>query len=126
MNGKPRLLSMGCDKAMLETRNAVLRAAGFEVYSCLGADHYLDRIAAAPFDVVVVGDCVAPARREQIAQSIRGLVPSMRIVMMYRCGDGGEISRLADACIGSLDSPHSLIHAIWACLRRAQAAPAGQ
>ena len=125
MSSRPRVLSIGSDTAVLETRNAVLRSAGFEVYSCLAGDRYMDRISAAPFDAVVMGDSVPPADRERIAHGIRSLAPHMPIVMMYRYGDGGEVSGQADASVGSLDSPAALVNAVWTCVRRERAASAG-
>jgi DNA-binding NarL/FixJ family response regulator len=110
----PRILSIGSDVILLESRNRVLESAGFEVVGSLQAPDAFLRFETEPFDAVVLGDSMPWQARVEFLRSLKNRKPLIPVVVLYRADDRGEELREADALCGSLDGPEQLINTVAA------------
>jgi DNA-binding response OmpR family regulator len=115
---RPRILSIGSDVAVFESRNRVLESAGFEVVPCFRGENALEAFCGEPVDVVVLCDSLAQGASSKIVQGFRAAKPAIPIVIVYRLGELSDEVFLADAAVESLDGPERLINTVASLLQK--------
>lgn len=113
MSGK--VLSVGRDEVALETRNEILRRAGYEVISALRVSSS-ELLASMDdtVDCVLLGQSIASDEREQLARAVRERYPSKPVVVLHVSNEEGGAA-WATVSLNSLDGPRAILDAIqWA------------
>lgn len=100
-----RILSMGNDPALLDSRQLVLQSAGHDVISASDSSA-ITQDALQAFDVIVI--CHTVGRRDQIVQMIRVARPNLPILLLGEiCSDS-----LSSGAIYISPTPEELLKAI--------------
>ena len=92
------ILSVGENLTLLETRNMVLRAAGYIVESARSLKQAIDRCLAREFDVVIICDSVSSKDRDCLTSWIRASGAPTAVVSVP--GNLGQSDFFADANLG--------------------------
>lgn len=99
----PRLLMYGRDPILLDTRSAILKMAGFDIYTVTGLRSFRSAFEsdASPYRLAILCHSVPPEERESIAAfairsrttvfQIETLIPPVRLV--------SEVSRFANPTV---------------------------
>jgi DNA-binding NtrC family response regulator len=109
---RPKVLSIGVDATLLETRNRVLESAGFDVITSFPALNGGGHIENHDFNLAVLGDSLPRALAVTILQQLKRSRPFIPVVVIYKGGDFCDDFAEADATCGSLDGPEHLIRTI--------------
>jgi DNA-binding response OmpR family regulator len=92
------VLSVGQDFALLETRNAILRARGYIVESEPSVKQAISRFRAGDYDLVLVCHSIPSRDRDHLANSIRASGSLIPIILISR--NPGRDTGFANASIG--------------------------
>jgi DNA-binding NtrC family response regulator len=109
---RPRILSIGYDVSVLDSRNRVLEFAGFDVVGCFSCDGALDRFQLEAFAAVVIGHSVPETLRLGLVRGMKQAKPHIPVVVVQETGEYGQDLIEADAVCDSLDNPELLINTI--------------
>ena len=109
----PRILSISQHKTVLETRNAVLRSAGYEVITTMDLSE-AERIAKnnGPWAAAVLGDSISYIHRRDLGRQLKDLVPGLCVIAVVRTSDPIPDRSSADLWINSLEGPEKLLEAL--------------
>ncbi len=108
--GEVRVLHISFDRAIRETRDAILRAAGFRVLSVSTLKEVVAACRNYEFDAVVVGHTIPTAERGAVLAAARACRSKPRVIAMYKLAPD-EITG-ADVALDSHDSPDFLIQTL--------------
>jgi DNA-binding response OmpR family regulator len=89
-------LAVGRDPVLLETRNQVLRNAGYSVVSALSTEQALQSFASGDFDIVICHS-IPLRNRERLTYAIRRHSPNTPVVAVT--ARFSEMDSFADAMI---------------------------
>ena len=106
-----RILSVSQHKTVLDTRNAVLRSAGYEVVTTMDLDE-AERLVTSDtgsWTAAVLGDSIPFDRRRKLARKLKQEVPGLPIVELLRSSDPPPDRKASDAWLNALDGPESLL-----------------
>jgi CheY-like chemotaxis protein len=92
------ILSVGRDLALLDTRDAMLRACGYIVESELSEKQAINHFRAGDFDLVLLCHSIASQDRDHLAWLIRAFGSRVPIVLISR--SPGQDAGFANASIG--------------------------
>lgn len=109
-----RILSVSQHKTVLDTRNAVLRSAGYEVVTTMDLDE-AERIVKSDtgsWTAAVLGDSIPFDRRRKLARKLKQEVAGLPIVELLRSSDPPSDGKAADAWLNALDGPESLLETL--------------
>jgi DNA-binding response OmpR family regulator len=90
-------LAVGRDPVLLETRNQVLRNAGYSVVSALSTEQALQSFASGDFDIVILCHSIPLRDRERLTYAIRRHSPNTPVVVVT--ARFSEMDSFADAMI---------------------------
>lgn len=107
------ILSVSHDVSVLETRNAVLRTAGFTVETTTSAAEAIKILQRTRIDAVVLGDSIPWEERNALVHAVRQIKSDVPVVALRR--DNEPLIAEAE-CMGSLDGPESLIAKVRAAV----------
>ena len=119
-----RVLQVGGDEVLLETRGAILRYLGLSVESCYVTsrpgsvdaclERYFDSYSHTlkqPFDAIIMCHTLDEERASVIAQEVRRVAP-MKIIILESL-DGPQLpSSLYDIAVSSKYGPSALVHTV--------------
>jgi len=94
------ILAVGQDPTLLDSRNAILRAAGYTVAPSLSIQHAIDQFRAGDFDLVVLCHSMHPDDRQRLTSLIRASgsqTPVLSVVAI----SGHDPDAFADAVLPS-------------------------
>jgi DNA-binding response OmpR family regulator len=111
-----RILSVGILQDLLKARNEALKSAGFEVSSCAGTAHAKWLFRKHRHAVVVIGDAVPVAERNQLAAYVRRTAPQTQIIFLY--AGRAEQTRFADAIVNVEEGPAYIVQTVQYLLRK--------
>ncbi len=111
-SSRPRILSIGNDLTVFDTRNRVLEFAGFDVVGCFNDEGTLDRLRSELFEAVVIGHSVPDGIRLRLVRGIKRARPRIPVVVVQEAGESGQDLIEADAVCDSLDNPEVLIKTV--------------
>jgi DNA-binding NtrC family response regulator len=109
---RPRILSIGFDITVFDTRNRVLEFAGFDVVACFRGSGAMERLRSERFEAVVIGHSVPDGMRLRLLREVKRLKPQLPVVVIYKAGESGQDLVEADAVCDSLESPELLIKTV--------------
>src|SRR5277367_1337889 len=89
------ILSVGENRTLLETRNIILRAAGYIVESARSLKQAIDHCRVRDFDVVIMCHSVSSKDRDCLTCWIRASGSLTRVVSVLK--NGGRCDDFADA-----------------------------
>ncbi len=107
------VLSGGNDARLLNTRNAVLKQAGYHVVSAFSSLELLEKFFSGDYDVVVLCHSVPEQEQEKLAQAIHRYSPSTPVATIVL---NGQSRPFADAHIPN--DPLMLVQCLPDLLRR--------
>lgn len=113
----PRILSIGSDAAVFESRNRILESVGCEIVSSFRARDALTNFVSLDLDAVLLGDLAEEVRIE-LLREFRRLNPSIPVVVIYPVGERSIDVGLADAAMESLEGPECLVRTVMAVVRK--------
>jgi DNA-binding response OmpR family regulator len=113
-----RILSIGYDAAVFDSRNRVLESAGFRIAACLTPERATELFVTEAFDAVVLCDSLPTNTRSFLMRALRGVKPTVPILMVYQVGEVCDDIFAADAAVESLDGPERLIQAVFSLLHK--------
>jgi DNA-binding response OmpR family regulator len=108
------ILSVGRDFALLETRDAILRASGYIVESEPSVKQAINRFRAGDYDLVLLCHSIASQDRDHLACSIRASGSRIPITLISR--NPGQDAGFADVSIGC--EPRTFLYGIRQLLER--------
>jgi hypothetical protein len=88
------VLCTGANVNLVQTRVLILQQAGHTAVPALSAKEVQAACARQAFDVVVIGQAVAPTEKQRVAGLVREQCPGARILELYNSATG---KALADA-----------------------------
>jgi hypothetical protein len=109
-----RILSVSQHKNVLDTKNAVLRSAGYEVVTTMDLSE-AERIAAndtRPWTAAVLGDSIPYALRRDLGRKLKGNIPGLAVVELLRSSDPAPDRKACDAWLNALDGPEILLETL--------------
>ena len=109
---RPRILSIGYDTLVFDTRNRILEFAGFEVVGCFRGNGALDRFRSESFEAVVIGHSVPGSMRLRLVRELKRAKPRIPVLVIQEAGESGQDLIEADAVCDSLDHPDVLIKTV--------------
>ena len=109
---RPRILSIGYDITVFDSRNRVLEFAGFDVVGCFRGKGAMDRFRSEAFEAVVIGHSVPDGVRLRLVREMKRMKPGIPVVVIQRTGESGQDLIEADAVCDSLDNPELLIQKV--------------
>jgi DNA-binding response OmpR family regulator len=115
---KPRIVSVGCDALVFDSRNRVLESAGFEVVPCFSGERAAEICSNENFDLLLMCDSLPQSLREMLIHLLRNEKSATPIIMIYRMGELPEDLSFADAAVESLAGPERLIETVSFCLQK--------
>jgi DNA-binding NtrC family response regulator len=107
-----RVLSVGRDEVALQTRNEILRRAGYEVVSALRVSS--EQLLASvddTVDCVLFGQSIPGDERENLARAVRARYPSKLVVVLHPSNEEGGAA-WATVSLNSMDGPKAMLDAI--------------
>jgi DNA-binding NtrC family response regulator len=105
-----RVLLVGYVAELLQERQRILHAAGYEVTVSSSLAAVTAAIAQERFDVAVVGFSVPEKERNLIAQTIKQTNPATKIIMIYF--SSVKNTELADALMQTTATAEELVRAV--------------
>lgn len=81
------VLSIGDDYSLLQSRQMVLRSAGYNVFSFASNTHPKE-LATVPADIVLICHTVDLARAETIVATFRQFHPTLPVLFLSKFNDG--------------------------------------
>jgi len=121
MNAR-RILSIEYNAPVLETRNAVLRAAGYEITSASTFYQALERLQENRFDLVLVGRTIPSVQLRGFLELAQVKAPVARTMILRDCSQGGDFR--ADYLHDPDQGPEALLNAVRNIFVKSQAASA--
>ncbi len=114
-----RILSVSQHKTVLDTRNAVLRSAGYEVVTTMDLSE-AERIAAdgKSWTAAVLGDSIPFAKRIALARRLKQILPGLPVVMLIQTHDPIPDRNSADDWINALEGPEALLESLRSLARK--------
>ena len=109
-----RILSVSQHKNVLDTKNAVLRSAGYEVVTTMDLSE-AERIAAndnVPWTAAVLGDSIPYALRRDLGRNLKRKIPGLAVVELLRSSDPAPDLKACDAWLNALDGPEILLETL--------------
>ena len=100
------ILSLSRDVALLASRNAVLRQAGYNVVTTTKDDEAFAILRENSVDAVVLGDSFAPIERNRFVCAIQAINPKTQVLVIKLSSESAP-----EGCISmdSLDGPETLL-----------------
>ncbi len=105
-----RILNVGREGNLLQTRAAILRGQGFRVENATSAEEAVVRCRQELFDAVVIGHTLEREEQEAVIRWARRRKPTPRIIVLYRISP--KEAEGAHLAIDSHDTPEALIEAL--------------
>jgi len=114
---KPKVISIGANTELLRLRGAILKCAGFNVFSTSDPKQAVIEIQAADCGALLLCYSLADSVRQQIAREFRETHPGAHIVAITteRLEEPPED---ADIVVYGIEGPETLISAIRGSGRR--------
>ena len=107
---RKRVLNICEERTLLQTRTAILEAAGFHAVAASTVESARQALALDSFDAVVICHSISHDDRQELIRAVRKLCPSARIVGLYNLPPQNDHG--ADRMIDAHDGPDSLIQAL--------------
>ncbi len=122
MPAAKRIVSVSSDPILLQTRNAVLRSAGYDVSDATGADDTKKLLDGSRFDVLVIGHTMPESVRRTLSEmGQRHATP----VVLLCLGRGQSSDIAADVRVDSSEGPAALLKAVAGLLGPRRRAASG-
>ena len=114
-----RILSVSQHKTVLDTRNAVLRSAGYEVVTTMDLSE-AEKIVAdgQSWTAAVLGDSIPSSKRLALARKLKQIVPGLPVVMLIRSHDSIPDRNSVDDWINALEGPEALLESLRSLARK--------
>ena len=106
----PRVLHISFDRAILATRTAILKQAGFRVVAAASVTEAVHACEKHAFDAVVIGHTVPSHQRAAVMEAARACRSKPPVIALYKL-TSEEVTG-ADVSIDSHDDPVVLINAL--------------
>jgi CheY-like chemotaxis protein len=117
-----RILSIEYSVPVLETRNTILRGAGYEITSASSFYQALERLQENRFDLVLFGRSIPGVQLRDFLELIQLKAPAARTMLLR---DSSEVKDFRADYLHDPDTgPEALISAIESLLMKNQAASA--
>jgi DNA-binding response OmpR family regulator len=117
-----RILSIEYSAPVLETRNAVLRSAGYEISSASTFYQALERLQENRFDLVLIGRSIPGVQLRGFLELIQLRAPAARTMVLRDCSQDNDFR--AD-CLHDPDAgPEALLSVIESLFGKIQRASA--
>lgn len=111
--GQKHVPSVSYNKALLRTRELLLRRRGYNVTSEFGFTNAVAACKAARFDLFILGHSIPPSDKSELIKTFRMYCPAP-VLSLLRHGESVETQ--ADSCI-SPDEPEVLLDRVDQMLR---------
>jgi CheY-like chemotaxis protein len=82
-----RILSVSYDQLLLRTRQMMLEAEGYEVYSCANMDESLRHSREYNFDLFILGHSIPSVDRQMLVDTFKRYCPAPIISLRTHPGD---------------------------------------
>ncbi|MFB3815422.1 MAG: hypothetical protein ACE14L_15065 [Terriglobales bacterium] len=109
-----RILCISNDQALLNSRTAVLRRAGYRVTSTMDHSAALELLAGdrRQFHAVIIGHSVPRAHRDEVAAAAR----RSHVAVLVTCAQDEGRATPADAYVEALSGPQTLLSSLASLL----------
>lgn len=115
------ILSVCLDPVLLDTRNLILRSAGYTVVPAVSLKEAVDRFRSGDFDLVLLSHTVTEKDQDRLACLIRASGSRIPVVSIASLGCGSH-NAFVDATVGA--DPDELLAGIREALLNAAGKPA--
>jgi DNA-binding NarL/FixJ family response regulator len=105
----PKVVSVGSHPELLWLRDAVLRSAGFEVFTTIDFEQGIEQILHGNCGVLLMCYSLRRVTRRYLAEAFRLKCPDGRIVTVMN--EKGK-AKFADFVVYGIDGPEALIEAV--------------
>jgi DNA-binding NtrC family response regulator len=105
------VISTGSDSELLWLRNAVLRSAGFTVFTTESEKQALEIIGEGKCGVLLLCFSLSEAAKKRLSNAFRKRCPLGRVVLVGNKATD-ERADFADAIVYAIDGPEALIAAV--------------
>jgi DNA-binding NtrC family response regulator len=106
-----KVLSVGADWELLWLRDAVLRTAGFNVFTTSDNQQVLQKIKNGECGVLLMCHSTPKATREYLAQIFRESCPDGKVIAITN-ENIKEVPAFADDLVYGIEGPEALIDAV--------------
>jgi DNA-binding response OmpR family regulator len=117
-----RILSIEYNAPVLETRNAILRAAGYEITSASTFYQALERLQENRFDLVLVGRSIPGVQLRGFLELVQLKAPAARTMVLRDSSQDKDFR--ADYLHDPDQGPEALLSAVHTLFIRSEAASA--
>lgn len=113
-----RILSVSQHKVVLETRNAVLRSAGYEVVTTMNLAE-AEKLAqnGGPWAAAVLGDSIPYTERANLGRRLKKIAPGLPVVVLLRSSDPSPGRDCADSTLNALEGPEELLECLQSVIK---------
>ena len=117
MGQPPSILSISSYQSLLQTREWILKGAGFHVVSTPDVNQALAQCRTGHFDVVIIGHGIPSKSRAVLMTELRRQ-RGTRVISLFSLGEPPAPE--ADYSLHSLEGPEKLIAVVKAAVKKSQ------
>jgi CheY-like chemotaxis protein len=118
------VLCVGIHRELIATRRLLLKGAGHTVFTATNEVEVAQAAAEHAFDVVVVGQRIAPPEKRRILLLARQHTPEAKVLELYERVEKRVLTDADDSLLVPTDVPVDLVTRVEALAARQRQAPA--